>query len=89
MGGKKYGRVSAARRLSGAGDRDYLYLSVGPLCHPWENSLFFPTDDMVVPRMKESIDVKSAVSAGYRLNENTEQVERITRNPEVPIFSAS
>ena len=36
--------------------------------HPWGNSLLFPTDDMVVPRMEESIAVKSAVSAGYRLN---------------------
>ena len=36
-----------------------MHLSEGPLCHPWENSLFYPTDDMVVPRMENSIGVKS------------------------------
>ena len=72
---KKCGRVWAAAaelrlglcfRLSSAGDRHYLYSSVGPLCHPWENSLFFPTDDMVVPRMKEVflLSQQSPLAAG-------------------------
>ncbi len=31
-----------------------VHLYVGPLGYPWENALFIPTDDMVVPPMEES-----------------------------------